>query len=95
MSCSSWGTGCGSLEVGARAGGAESPILWRELHGFDLNHFGFTTALGEPAPPAGAVLPAAEAYSEHVGGRFRFRGDSTAAVAKIAADYRITGTALG
>ena len=28
----------------------------------------------------GQILPAADAYYEHVGGRFRFRGPSTAAV---------------
>jgi len=133
------------LEVGARAGGAEVPFLWRELHGYDLNEAAFHIAMGErPPPPApvavdssvggwlivpapaerpcriersipmlgtvpelyaevvpeeGDVLPAADAYYEHVGGRFRFRGTSTAAVAaavsKIAAEYRISGTVLG
>ncbi|MFC0098930.1 acetyl-CoA carboxylase biotin carboxylase subunit family protein [Micromonospora marina] len=46
----------------------------------------------------GVVLPDADAYFEHVGGRFRFRGDSTAAVSaavsKVAADYRITGSTV-
>lgn len=133
------------LEVGARAGGAEIPFLWRELHGYDLNEAAFHIAMGErpptPAPVAadssvggwlivpapaerpcrierstpmlgsvpelyaevvpeeGDLLPAADAYYEHVGGRFRFRGTSTAAVAaavaKVAAEYRISGGALG
>ncbi|MFD4444534.1 acetyl-CoA carboxylase biotin carboxylase subunit family protein [Nocardia sp. NPDC058519] len=132
------------LEVGARAGGAEIPFVWRDLHNYDLNGAAFRIALGAQPPAVGAVdtggpvggfllvaapaerpcridrstpmlgavpelyaevvlqpgqiLPAADAYYEHVGGRFRFRGSSTAAVAaavtRVGAEYQITGTAL-
>lgn len=47
-----------------------------------------TSVLGlDPGPyigwalPAGEILPAADAYYEHVGGRFRFRGTSSDAIA--------------
>lgn len=46
----------------------------------------------------GEVLPDADAYYEHVGGRFRFRGTSsaeiTAAVEAVAAAYRVTAEHL-
>ncbi len=46
----------------------------------------------------GEVLPDADAYYEHVGGRFRFRGTSTAeitaAVEAVAAAYRVTAEPL-
>lgn len=46
----------------------------------------------------GEVLPAADAYYEHVGGRFRFRGrDSTqveSAIVATAADFRVAGEPL-
>jgi hypothetical protein len=121
---------CAFLEVGARAGGAEIPFVWRELHGYDLMEAGFRISLGEPLEPAqslstneiggwllapapaqrpcriasvtpmlgtvpelyaehvlqpGEILPAADAYYEHVGGRFRFRGRTSAAVAEAIA----------
>jgi hypothetical protein len=42
----------------------------------------------------GEVLPAADAYYEHVGGRFRFRGESTAeveaAIVATARDFRVS-----
>jgi biotin carboxylase len=42
---------CSFLEVGARAGGAEIPYLWREIHGYDLMHAVAEVQLGhEPAP---------------------------------------------
>jgi biotin carboxylase len=134
---------CTFLEVGARAGGAEIPFVWRELHGYDLMAAGFRIALGErpprklarrpaevggwllaPAPATrpcrileatpmvgrlpgpyaetvlarGEILPAADAYYEHVGGRFRFRGSSTAAVAEAidvtARDFRVRAAAV-
>jgi hypothetical protein len=41
----------------------------------------------------GDILPAADAYYEHVGGRFRFRGRTTAevevALAATARDFRV------
>ncbi|MET9378129.1 biotin carboxylase [Streptomyces sp. NPDC002992] len=47
----------------------------------------------------GDVLPAADAYYEHVGGRFRFRGpDSAAVLAAVEAtarDFRVTGETCG
>lgn len=130
------------LEVGARAGGAEIPFLWREVHGYDLNEAAFRVALGEspesgaplggdvggwlivPAPAErpcrihlatpmlgtvpglyaevvlreGEILPAADAYYEHVGGRFRFRGrdseEVSAAITAVARDFRISGATL-
>jgi biotin carboxylase len=132
---------CAFLEVGARAGGAEIPFLWREVHGYDLMEAAFRLALGRsprpwpahltrpggevggwllaPAPLArpcrivearsmldrspgpyaeamlrpGEILPAADAYYEHVGGRFRFRGHSSAeveaAITATARDFRV------
>lgn len=115
---------CAFLEVGARVGGAEIPLLWREVHGVDLMAAAFALQAGDPVPeltttgvdvggwllvpaPAerpcratrstdlmgtvpelhaqvaldvGQVLPDADAYYEHVGGRFRFRAASTTAV---------------
>jgi hypothetical protein len=121
------------LEVGARVGGAEVPLVWREVHGYDLMEAAFRIQLGVdvPEPPTeldkevggwllisapaerpcritdvtpmlgrqpgpyaeallnvGDVLPAAESYYEHVGGRFRFRGPSSASV-----EEAITATA--
>lgn len=47
----------------------------------------------------GEVLPGADAYYEHVGGRFRFRGPDTATVAAAveatARDFRVTGESCG
>lgn len=129
---------CAFLEVGARVGGAEIPLLWREVHGHDLMQTAFRIQLGLPIPesvpqgrseiggwllipaPArrpcritevtpmagrrpgpyaeallavGEVLPAADSYYEHVGGRFRFRGDSSDAVEEAirvtAANFRV------
>jgi hypothetical protein len=58
----------------------------------------------EPGPYAeallqpGDVLPAADAYYEHVGGRFRFRGPTTAAVEAAiittARDFEVAGEPL-
>ena len=46
----------------------------------------------------GEILPAADAYYEHVGGRFRFRGtrsaDVTAAIAATARDFRVSAEAV-
>ena len=136
---------CSFLEVGARAGGAEIPFLWREVHGYDLNEAAWRIQLGQ-APPAlgsgmpvgagsgevagwllvaapaarpcrvteatpmvgrdpgpyaevvlrpGEVLPAADAFYEHVGGRFRFRGATGGAVETAiratAFDVRVAG----
>lgn len=64
-----------------------------------------TSMLGRaPGPYAeslvtpGEVLPAADAYYEHVGGRFRFRGSSSAAiegaVVATASAFRVRGLAL-
>jgi biotin carboxylase len=134
---------CSFLEVGARAGGAEIPFLWREVHGYDLMEAAWRIQLGEapqpPRVPAGAgsgevagwllaaapaarpcrvteatrmvgrdpgpyaevvlrpgeVLPAADAFYEHVGGRFRFRGATggavEAAIRATAGDFRVAG----
>jgi biotin carboxylase len=130
---------CAFLEVGARAGGAEIPLLWREVHGHDLMETAFRIQMGlricaeapriadevggwllVPAPASrpcriteitpmvgrrpgpyaevllkvGEVLPDADSYYEHVGGRFRFRGESSqaveAAIRAIAADFRVS-----
>jgi hypothetical protein len=47
----------------------------------------------------GEILPAADAYYEHVGGRFRFRGGSsaevTAAIEATARDFRVYAEPLG
>lgn len=139
------GCECSFLEVGARVGGAEIPLVWREVHGFDLMRVGFECQLGKvpeaadqlgsdgaelggwlliPAPaarpcritesvsmldldpgpyaewvlPAGEVLPAADAYYEHVGGRFRFRGTSSgaiiAAISNTARHFRVAAEPL-
>ncbi|WP_283139391.1 ATP-grasp domain-containing protein [Rhizohabitans arisaemae] len=40
------------LEVGARAGGAEVPFLWQEVHGVDLMAAAFALQMGEPLPDA-------------------------------------------
>ncbi|MEO3778030.1 biotin carboxylase [Micromonospora sp. B11E3] len=64
-----------------------------------------TSMLGrDPGPYAeallrpGEVLPAADAYYEHVGGRFRFRGacsaDVAAAIAVTARDFRVAAEPL-
>ncbi|MFD9592340.1 biotin carboxylase [Kitasatospora sp. NBC_01246] len=44
------GTGatCSFLETGARVGGAETPFLWREVHGYDLMKAAFHLQLGVP-----------------------------------------------
>jgi biotin carboxylase len=135
---------CAFLEVGARVGGAEIPLLWREVHGHDLMETAFRIQLGLairaevprladevggwlliPAPadrpcriteitpmvgrrpgpyaevllPVGEVLPDADSYYEHVGGRFRFRGASSqaveAAIREIAADFRVSAEPVG
>jgi hypothetical protein len=134
---------CSFMEVGARAGGAEIPFVWREVHGYDLMEAALRIQLGEPPAPVlahtgdeaagwllvpapadrpcritevtsmvgrdpgpyaevilrpGEVLPAADAYYEHVGGRFRFRGASTAqvqsAILATAGDFRVAGEPL-
>ena len=108
------------LEVGYRAGGAEIPFIWREVHGMDLMAAAAAVQLGQnphlanghrspiggwllvptpvaapcrvvtaelPAvtdggpyaqvvPPVGYLVPRVGGY-EHVGGRFRFRGETT------------------
>jgi hypothetical protein len=130
---------CAFLEVGARVGGAEIPLLWREVHGLDLMETAFRIQLGlgireevpriagevggwllvpapvnrpcriteitpmagrDPGPYAevllkvGEVLPDADSYYEHVGGRFRFRGQSSisveTAIRTVAADFRVS-----
>ncbi|SDN52882.1 acetyl-CoA carboxylase biotin carboxylase subunit family protein [Geodermatophilus sp. DSM 45219] len=64
-----------------------------------------TSMLGSsPGPYAesllapGEILPAADAYYEHVGGRFRFRGSNSAAVERAivatASSFRVSGSAL-
>jgi biotin carboxylase len=64
-----------------------------------------TSMLGRPDGPyaevvlaPGQVLPAADAYYEHVGGRFRFRaGDSATvqrSIMRTAADFRVRGAPL-
>lgn len=139
---------CQFLEVGARVGGAEVPLVWREVHGIDLMAIAFDLQVGRglrpellqpaghesdadvagwlllPAPAqrpcritssrsmlnqtpgpyaeavlaAGDVLPDAEAYYEHVGGRFRFRGRSRAevesAINATVAGFEVHGEAL-
>jgi hypothetical protein len=134
---------CSFMEVGARAGGAEIPFIWREVHGYDLMEAAVRIQLDQPPPPApaagggevagwllfpapatrpcrvtvvtpmvgrdpgpyaeallqpGEVLPAADAYYEHVGGRFRFRGPSSkaveAAILATARDFRVAGEPL-
>ncbi|MBT2458740.1 acetyl-CoA carboxylase biotin carboxylase subunit family protein [Streptomyces sp. ISL-86] len=131
---------CSFLEVGARVGGAEIPLLWREVHGRDLMATAFRNQLGLPPVPEaqdqspgsggetagwllvpapesrpcritevtpmvgrqpgpyaealltpGEVLPEADSYYEHVGGRFRFRGPSTSAVEEA---IRLTAAAF-
>jgi biotin carboxylase len=42
------GASCSFLECGARVGGAETPFLWREVHGYDLMEAAFRLQLGEP-----------------------------------------------
>jgi hypothetical protein len=67
---------------------------------------GATSMLGRvPGPYAeallrsGEILPAADAYYEHVGGRFRFRGRSSAeveaAIVATARDFRVSAQRLG
>ena len=140
------GPTCTFLEVGARVGGAEIPLLWRDIHGHDLMGTAFRLALGESAglampghdsvprelggllliaAPArrpctitsadsalgaswapgelygedvvgvGQVISDADAYYEHVGGRYRFRGTDTTALEKairtVADRVRIEG----
>ncbi|MEU3773491.1 biotin carboxylase [Streptomyces sp. NPDC032472] len=129
---------CAFMEVGARVGGAEIPLLWREVHGYDLMETAFRIQLGleidEEVPPipdevggwllisaptdrpcritevtpmvgrhpgpyaealltAGEVLPDADSYYEHVGGRFRFRGRSSQdveeAIRTVAAEFQV------
>jgi hypothetical protein len=126
------------LEIGSRVGGAETPFLWREVHGFDLMAVESQLQLGiepqiardaadtsevagyllmpapeqrpcrvvattsmagpggpyaEKVPQPGGVIPPSEAFYEHVGGRFRFRGRTTAdveaAITKVAAGFDI------
>jgi len=47
----------------------------------------------------GEILPAADAYYEHVGGRFRFRGPTSAsveaAIRATARDFRVSGAPVG
>jgi hypothetical protein len=124
------------LEIAARVGGAETPFLWREVHGLDLMAVECELQLGRqpsalsdigggvagyllmPTPrqrpcrvtqsmsmlgpggpyaekvlKAGEIIPASEAFYEHVGGRFRFRGSSTAeveaSIRRVAAQFDI------
>ncbi|MFE2721435.1 acetyl-CoA carboxylase biotin carboxylase subunit family protein [Kitasatospora sp. NPDC059327] len=42
------GATCSFLETGARVGGAETPFLWREVHGYDLMKAAFHLQLGVP-----------------------------------------------
>jgi len=152
---------CRFLEVGARVGGAEVALVWREVHGYDLMRAAFDLQLGRTPPPPdpdrafprprtappvgpevtdgrdvagwllapapaarpcvitdvtpmvgrepgpyaeallapGEVLPAADAYYEHVGGRFRFRGRSGAEVERAlratAQGFHVTAEPLG
>lgn len=131
---------CRFLEAGARVGGGETALLWRDVHGFDLAQRAFAIQCGAPmadtidpmaghdvaghllvpipavrpcritastpmlgrvpglyaedVPPTGTVVPAADSYYEHVGGRFRFRATSTravaAAIAQTVAGYRVS-----
>lgn len=136
---------CTFLEVGARVGGGETALLWREVHGYDLAEQAFrmqcgfdaqlydaegalhrgagddvcghllipaplprpcritqvTPMVGPPIGPyaeslplPGQLLPAADSYYEHVGGRFRFRGRSTRdvehAIRVTAARFRVS-----
>lgn len=132
---------CTFLEAGARVGGGETALLWRELHGFDLmeqafriqcgqtveerpeaagapteygGHLlvpaparrpcritGITSMLGrrpgpyaEALPRTGDVVPPADSFYEHVGGRFRFRGASSRAVVdgitRTVADFSVS-----
>lgn len=135
---------CTFLEVGARVGGGETPLLWREVHQFDLAEQAFSiqsglgvnerpvgrepgetaghllvpAPLGRPCritaatpmlgtvpglyaevlPRPGDILPPADSYFEHVGGRFRFRGPSSrsveTAIAATAARYRVSAERL-
>jgi len=139
---------CVFVEIAARAGGAEIPFLWREVHGFDLVGEAFRLALGanttpgpatveagcggraglllvaapaerpcritattsvlgtrwaprelycEVVPKVGDVVSAAPAFYEHVGGRFRFSGESTREVENaifcVAERFAIEGVA--
>jgi biotin carboxylase len=45
---------CAFPEVGARVGGAEVPLVWRELHGYDLMEAAFRIQVGlaVPDPPS-------------------------------------------
>jgi hypothetical protein len=43
---------CRFLEVGARVGGGETALLWREVHGFDLAERAFAVQCGEPVDDA-------------------------------------------
>jgi biotin carboxylase len=124
------------LEVGYRAGGAEIPFIWREVHGMDLMAAAAAVQLGRepelanghrfrvggwllvptpvatpcrvvaselPAsanggpyahviPPVGYLVPRAGGY-EHVGARFRFKGENTheveKAIMKTAVRFRL------
>jgi hypothetical protein len=59
---------------------------------------GSTGPYAESVLRAGDVIPAADAYYEHVGGRFRFRGPSSAAVESsvltTAREFRVAGVAV-
>jgi biotin carboxylase len=135
------GPACSFLEVGARVGGGENALVWREVHGIDLMEIAFRlhrglpplenvehgpsdvfvtgqvyipsplprpclitevtpTMLGRPngpyaesVPRPGEILPDAESYYEHVGGRFRFCGRSTreveAAILATVAEFHV------
>jgi hypothetical protein len=52
----------------------------------------------EAIPSAGDVLPAADSYYEHVGGRFRFRGSTAweveSSIVRTARAFRVSGTPL-
>lgn len=135
------------LELGARPGGGENTLVWREVHGIDLVETAFRlhrglppfsgrrpepradvitgqvyipaplprpcritdvaprTMLGRPngpyaesVPDPGEILPDAVSYYEHVGGRFRFCGESTQevedAILDVVSSYHVAAEPL-
>jgi hypothetical protein len=135
------------LELGARPGGGENTLVWREVHGIDLVEIAFRlhrglspfagrrpeprddvitgqvyipsplprpcritevapeTMLGRPngpyaewVPNPGEILPDAVSYYEHVGGRFRFCGESTQevedAILDVVSSYHVAAEPL-
>ena len=49
---------CTFLEVGARTGGAETPFVWREVHGYDLMEAAMRIQLGWDIPSVRSTGPA-------------------------------------